>query len=607
MNSPGLSIPAPPDELIKRWRAAWPQALACWSRYTRLHDARLCATSVEAGAEGLLGSFAMIRIADQSVVIDMGAIATLGLQDYAVEVLAHEIGHHVLAPGSATDHFRMLARMRRALPTLESAAPMVANLYTDLCINDRLQRQAELRMADIYKLLARPGGAGAGRKPGALRSLYMRIYEHLWQLEKGSLGSSRDIEGLDSDAWLGARLIRVYANDLMTGAGRFASLLLPYLVQDQGKFDELDALHDTRAACAGSVPSGLQEVEADEHEATLHPARDARITGADEAARDRDRDALAAAGQAREPFEYGEILKAAGVTLTGHEMAIRYYRERALPHLVPFRAEPAPYAPEPHLEGLEPWGIGDPLDEIDWLQSVTLSPMPVPGLTTVRRTYGRDTGQSRERVPVDLDMYVDSSGSMPNPQVATSYPALAGAIIALSALRAGAAVQVTLWSDKSQVLATRGFVRDGDAVLGVLTGFFGGMTCFPIHHLRETYGNGPRGRPTHILMISDDGITTMFEKDERGNSGWDVSAKALAAGGAGGTMALNLGPGWEDGKHIWQQASAADLKRARREQGWDLHAIADMQDLVAFARAFSRRQYGGKRGGKRGDPGGEGR
>lgn len=72
-------------------------------------------------------------------------------------------------------------------------------------------------------------------------------------------------------------------------------------------------------------------------------------------------------------------------------------------------------------------------------------------------------------------------------------------------------------------------------------------------------------------------------------------------------MALNLGPGWEDGKHIWQQASAADLKRARREQGWDLHAIADMQDLVAFARAFSRRQYGGKRGGKRGDPGGEGR
>ncbi|MBF6907349.1 VWA domain-containing protein, partial [Acinetobacter baumannii] len=177
-------------------------------------------------------------------------------------------------------------------------------------------------------------------------------------------------------------------------------------------------------------------------------------------------------------------------TLSAHEIAIRYYRERALPHLVSFPTREAPEAPEPQLEGLEPWEIGDPLDEVDWLQSVSISPIPVPGLTTVRRTYGRDTGVERDRVPVDLDMYVDSSGSMPNPQVATSYLALAGAIIALSALRAEASVQVTLWSGKSQVLETKGFVRDSDAVLGVLTGFFGGGTCFPIHRLRETYAAG---------------------------------------------------------------------------------------------------------------------
>ena len=42
--------------------------------------------------------------------------------------------------------------------------------------------------------------------------------------------------------------------------------------------------------------------------------------------------------------------------------------------------------------------------------------------------------------PLDLDLYVDCSGSMPNPQVNVSYLTLAGAIVALSALRAGARV-----------------------------------------------------------------------------------------------------------------------------------------------------------------------
>jgi hypothetical protein len=35
------------------------------------------------------------------------------------------------------------------------------------------------------------------------------------------------------------------------------------------------------------------------------------------------------------------------------------------------------------------------------------------------------------------------------------------------------------------------------------------------------------------------------------------------------------------------------LDRARDEQGWDIHSIAEMQDLVDFAQAFSRRRYGG--------------
>jgi hypothetical protein len=276
--------------------------------------------------------------------------------------------------------------------------------------------------------------------------------------------------------------------------------------------------------------------------------------------------------------------------LSAHEIAIRYYRERALPHLVPFPRRAVPDAPEPQLEGLEPWDIGDPFDEIDWMQSILQSPRPIPGMTTVRRQYGLEAGRTYALLPVDLDMYVDSSGSMPNPQQQTSFLALAGAIIALSALRCGAAVKVTLWSGKGDWTDTRGFVRDEDAILGVLTGFYGGGTSFPIHRLRDTFASrAPDARPVHILQISDDGITTMFERDEQGNSGWDVSADALAAGRAGGTMALNVSPSF---------LKQPDMLRARSEQGWELHAIARMEDLLEFARAFAARHYtGGPAGG----------
>jgi hypothetical protein len=536
-------------------------------------------------------------LVDQRVVVDLESVQALALEDYAVEILAHEVGHHVYAPGSAADQFRLLARIRRALPTLERFAPLVANLYTDLYINDRLQRQGGLRMADVYRALKTHAQSAPAESRSRVWTLYMRVYEHLWRLDRGELGGDNGDDQLNADAWLGARLVRVFSKDWLAGAGRFATLLLPYLAKDEHGESLLDLLHDTKDAAEGCEPSGAQAIEDDEIDGAIHPVEDPRINGLDEEAADTEGapktppdPGAHARGQAREPFDYGEILKAAGIKLSPHELAVRYYRERALPHLVSFPTRPSPDSPEPQLEGLEPWEIGEPFDELDWLQTVLQSPRVVPGLTTVRRQYGREPGETRERTPVDLDLYVDSSGSMPNPQFQTSFPALAGAVIALSALRVGARVQVTLWSGTRQFTHTNGFTRDETAVLSVLTAFFGGATAFPIHRLRDTYAaRDAHARRVHLLMISDDGITTMFAGDEQGNNGWHVSAKALERGGAGGTMALNVPSGWQaaGGAGTWQD----QLRRARREQGWDIHAVERLEDLLEFARAFSRRHY----------------
>jgi hypothetical protein len=578
------------EQLAARWLAAWPQALEAWSKFTRLRPPQLCLTRQEAKKEGLTGSFAMIRLTDQAVIVSLPEVVESGVSELAVEILAHEIGHHVLAPSNLTDHGRMIARMRRALPTLERHAPFVANLYTDLLINDRLVRGAGLRMHQVYQAL------GVVEKPSKVWRLYLRTYEVLWSLPRGTLCAGTLEDRMEGDAWLGARLLRSYARDFLAGSGGFASLLLPYLAEDEHALDGYERLFDTRDAASGGNPSGLSEGE--NEPAPVHPAYDPNLNDqlgpsagdGEDAAPPREAvpQSPPGAGQTRQPFEYGEILRAMGLSISDHEVAIRYYRERAIPHLVPFPRRRTPQSQEPLPEGLDPWDFGYPLDQVDWLETMLKSPRVVPGFTTVQRAWGTMDGQLPKSEPLDLDLYVDSSGSMANPQRLISFPALAGAIICISALRAGARVQATLWSGARQFHTTPGFVRDEHQLLGVLTGYFGGATAFPIHVLRDTFQKRPRNaRPAHILVISDDGVSTAFDKDELGNSGWDVMRMALASARGGATFVLNLYDNWEKQQHAVYEA----IRRARDELGIDVQRVASWDELVAFARAFARKRY----------------
>jgi hypothetical protein len=413
----------------------------------------------------------------------------------------------------------------------------------------------------------------------------------------GSKGKLPD--EMEGDAWLGARIVRHFASDRLGGAGRFATLILPYLLADASADKLSKEWHDTRDAGNGGQPNGLTEIESDEASGAVHPGKDSELSGIDDTSGEAAptvnppaevKQNVPSHGQVRQPYEYGEILRAAGITLSDHEIAVRYYKERASPHLIRFPSRRAPRSTDPLPEGLEPWSIGDSLDSVDWLQSVLISPKIVPGVSTVQRVWGTSEGHDPRPEPLDLDLYVDSSGSMPDPKHLISYLTLAGAILCLSALRAGARVKATLWSGKNQVTKTAGFVRDTQAIMEVLTGFYGGGTQFPIHELRETYRRRKAGaRPTHILVISDDGVSTMFDHDEQGNDGWQIAREALQSAGGGGTLLLNLQPDWEKST---ENTPYAAVTRARDEFGWTVAGVANWEELVAFARAFSRLKYG---------------
>ena len=587
------------DALQARWEAEWPAALSAWSHFTQLRPPEFLRSRKQAALHGMVGQIAAIRLRDQRVMVNLQVVHEQDLDELARAILAHEIGHHVYVPGNLTDNARMLVAIARMLVGLpRELAHMVANLYGDLLINDRLQRRAGIDVAAVYRRLARDQQAKA---LSSVWRVYARTYEVLWRLPAGTLVPGPLEADAESDAVLIARIVRNFAGDWLRGARRFATVLYPYLAKDHAQargqtFVEL-GLDDTKGAglpgegetTGDAVPDGLSAIDPSELEDDddfdgdiLDPLGERHERAPEPVNQEPTGEHQGKPGsQYRQPFQYAEILKALGLDLSQHEVTTRYYRERALPHLLPFPRRRAPQSTEPLLEGTEDWDAGESLDTLDPLGSVLRSPVLIPGVTTVKRVYGETPGSEPARVPLDLDIYVDSSGSMPNPAVDVSYLALCATILALSALRAGARVQATLWSGSRQFETTAGFSRDEKRILGVITGCIGGATAFPLHLLRDTYqARKPTDPAAHIVVISDDGADTMLARDEHGQEGAALCRRALERARGGGTLVLNIfGQKWPP-----QQTFA--------ELGFVVHRVTAWDELVAFAQAFVKRTYG---------------
>jgi hypothetical protein len=574
------------NSLRRAWVDSWPKALNVWSPYVKLSEPIWCNSADEEKHEGLTGSFAMIRLVDHRVVISLRQVEEEHLENFAIEILAHEIGHHVYCPADLTDNARMIARLQKGLPGKEHHAPMIGNLYADLLINDRLQRSAGLSMAAVYQQL---GIAN----PGRLWLLYMRTYELLWRLPSQTLARGNVDARIHSDAQLATRLIRNYAKDWVDGAGRFAALYLPYLMEDDGKrAGKAQARwNDTRDAGKGGLPSGLTSVEEDEETGAIHPAFDPDVNGVsptDEAAPSQK------AGQTghkamkdfRSPVEYADVLKAASANLPEEIVLARYYKELAVPHLIRFPVREAAQATDPSPEGLDTWDTGGQLENIDWMGTLSVSPIVIPGVTTRERLYGSAPGSSPESMPLGLYLGVDCSGSMGNPARALSYPILAAAIIALSALRAGANVMVALSGEPGKTVTTAGFIRDETKILTTLTGYLGTGFTFGIHRLQDI---PPNRRPVHIVIITDNDIFRMLDRQVDSKSGWDVARTAVLAARGGATYVLQL-PAYLMAQEQAKRTIPAAEQRMLQD-GWHVAHVDSMNQLLVFAREFSQAKY----------------
>jgi hypothetical protein len=260
------------------------------------------------------------------------------------------------------------------------------------------------------------------------------------------------------------------------------------------------------------------------------------------------------------------------------QLIMQYYREVALPHLVTFPVDNLPTSGMTTPEGTDVWESGDPLEEIDWLESVIASPQVFPGYSTRKRLYGEDQDDTKSDRPLDVYVGIDCSGSMGNPKHTFSWPVLAATIIGLSALRAGAKVMGCLSGEPGSFMETDGFVTHEKKLLTVLTSYLGTGYTFGITRLKKPFGVPPKQK-SHVIIVTDDDIFHMLGAKGEEDT-WSIIEYALQNAGGTGTIVL----------HSRAQYHQAEVKRLQ-EMGWHIHYVVDEKTLLEFASEFSRKNY----------------
>lgn len=223
------------------------------------------------------------------------------------------------------------------------------------------------------------------------------------------------------------------------------------------------------------------------------------------------------------PFsEFGAPASQAGILKSGQQLAT-WYRGLAK-HLIEIQIfEEKPGGQVPAYP--ETWRLGDPIEELDIVQTLLTSPLIIPNMTTRKWAYREGPGILIEEQIPDLLLVLDSSGSMDwnytsQKHQGLYHTALVASFAALHhAAKKGVKFSVINFSGYAQ---TCNWTNDYERAEKVLLNYQGDGTVLPITEIKKQCGKAER--PCLVFIITDFGINnwkaskkTMLELVDKGH------------------------------------------------------------------------------------------
>lgn len=499
---------------------AWETAVDFWGIHISLSPpAPLGALDHEYGGPSD-APIAYIDLESRQVVVNFERLRLLGAGDSLTAVLAHEVGHHVEFPRTLGLMAELEVMERRLLPHLDGS---LVNLFLDLQVNEVVGREWADELCAVYRGSA---ARGSGR-PNPVFVFYLTIYEELWGREPGRLVDAVEADELDVSevsAWMDEAYpgwrgeARLFSQTFFGLPGThlqfvyFCSVFNRYVWDpDREEFADVPMV-----PLGGDAP----EPEPSDYSGAIRSSYSGEIDDAIQEGKER--------GWIR-PDEVSDSEEMGGafgmidaLVRTGHGSGEGEFRralvEREYARLVdrhlfalPADGEP-PEASKVVPTTVEPWEFGENPHRINWIESV-LQKGPLAGAEPMRFEYRAPEPRGGERGPRDLEIYLDTSGSMPDPTRALNAMTLAAQILSAAAIRDEGRVRAVVYSAGEPLVSD--WMYDERVARRFLLHFMGAGTQFPFEVLEEWTEDA---RDATRVIISDDGFRQNLRNSARGPS-----------------------------------------------------------------------------------------
>lgn len=597
-------------------REAWERALELWGVAIRLRPPKRIDRHVAShwkGAEPL----AFVSLKTRQVEVNFPLLDKLGASGSLEALFAHEIGHHIKFPHTLGMAAHLWVMQDRLLPGSPAA---LLNLFFDLQVNEEVGRIGGQRLIDQLVAIYRgySDGRGGATKVNPLHEYYLAIYEELWGLTLLSDGIRQAMEeeypGFRGDARMFAQTFWNLGDPYLQFAyalSRFARYLQRGK-KKRKKRGERGGSPDPEASGQGTGESddqsGSKAAGQDGGKRAEHGDKRMPLSG-DVQAPDADAMTSALSGSPSVERAIGEATArgwlgasdAAEAADTGKEdplavlarmagapgSAIGPFRQRIVSrhygrlverHLFDVPLAESDDAPEETLPTVtSPWQAGDDVRGIDWTASV-MAAGALAGAMPLRRDYEVDEPLgTRGKLPA-IEIFLDTSGSMPDPARLTNVMTLAAQILATATIRQGGKVRGAIYSGGDPLVGD--WMRSEDTAREFFLHYVGGGTRFPFELLRE-WAEDEEGT-IRVVLSDGDFIANVDHDDARAALAWSVERSApfvamlRLSGGERAALMERAGP-------------------ATRSERWRLVEIDALDDFASMAVELSAALFDGVR------------
>lgn len=438
---------------------------------------------------------ARIDLASRSIRLGGQAILDNDLHNSLEGLIAHVIGHHVGYPGSPVAHARLLLLERIFLPKLPRT--MTIPLY-ELLIDERLARTATVD-APIEDELCRILAARAEQAPGdALFLFQCAVAEEMWQRVEGEIlgpvaaDFNRDFPHHRLDARLIAQNLFGYAPDLTLQYLYFASIAFPYALQSSSQGQGADAGTISKQPTAEEWAEALLPKKTEKD--AIQKAIEEKFFPEKLEKALKNQDLAQRAGSV--PGQGADRSRLVTDVMAAH------YRREAEKHL--FSPPPITTWSEALVPTtIEEWEPGESVAEIDWLTTLRLRGEVLgTAMPLIRERIADEEGSVVPSFEGRTEVYLDVSGSMPDPTKELNAMTLAAQILVTGTLRAGGAARALLYSTTHE--KAWDFCRSETILSRFLMRYIGGGTDFPFDILAASVESERNAQPIRVIITDSD-------------------------------------------------------------------------------------------------------